>query len=91
MDTMADNIFGDFAHRLENRRTFSDRWGMTLGFMMETDDADDVTAYVKDSNQKDVPTIGENITSMEYKPRLTLSINDKKSNWSYFFDFTINK
>lgn len=86
MDTMADNIFGDFAHRLENRRTFSDRWGMTLGFMMETDDTDDVTAYVKDSNQKDVPTIGENITSMEYKPKITLSINDKKSNWSYYFE-----
>lgn len=86
MDTMADNIFGDFAHRLENRRTFSDRWGMTLGFMMETDDADDATAYTKDSNNNDIPTIGENITSMEYKPRLTLSINDKKSNWSYFFD-----
>lgn len=86
MDTMADNIFGDFAHRLENRRTFSDRWGMTLGFMMETDDADDATAYTKDSNNNDIPTIGENITSMEYKPRLTLSINDKKSNWSYYFE-----
>ena len=86
MDTMADNFFGTLAHKLENKRTFSDRWGMTLGFMMETDDADDATAYTKDSNNNDIPTIGENITSMEYKPRLTLSINDKKSNWSYFFD-----
>lgn len=81
MDTMADNIFGDFAHRLENRRTFSDRWGMTLGLMMETDDADD--AVDKD---KGTPVIGENITSMEYKPKITLSINDKKSNWSYYFE-----
>ena len=85
MDTMADNFFGGFAHKLENGRKFSDRWAMNIGFMIETDDTDDITAYVKDgANYKS--TIGDNITSMEYKPRLTLSINDKKSNWSYFFE-----
>lgn len=84
MDTMADNFFGTLAHKLENRRTFSDRWGMTLGLMMETDDADDYTDTHFDGSGAQI--IGDNITSMEYKPKLTLSINDKKSNWSYYFE-----
>ena len=80
MDTMADNFFGSFAHKLENRRSFSDRWGMTLGLTMEMDDVDDYTTYYQGVSSGDVAT------SMEYKPKLTLSINDKKSNWSYYFE-----
>ena len=42
MDTMADNFFGTLAHKLENNRPFSDRWGGTFGLIMETDDVDDL-------------------------------------------------
>lgn len=80
IDTMADNFFGSLAHKLENRRSFSDRWGMTLGLTMEMDDVDDYTTYYQGVSSGDVAT------SMEYKPKLTLSINDKKSNWSYYFE-----
>ena len=81
MDTMADNFFGTIAHKLENSRPFSDRWGGTFGFVMETDDSDDYTSYFGGGASS-----GDVATSMEYKPKLTLSLNDKKSNWSYYFE-----
>lgn len=81
MDTMADNFFGTFAHKLENNRPFSDRWGGTFGLIMETDDVDDYTKY--DDGH---PTSGDVATSMEYKPKMILSLNDKQSNWSYYFE-----
>lgn len=80
MDTMADNFFGTLAHKIENNRPFSDRWGGTLGIMMETDDADDYTSYFEGVSSGDVAT------SNQYKPKITLSLNDKQSNWSYFFE-----
>lgn len=81
MDTMADNFFGTLAHKLENNRPFSDRWGGTFGLIMETDDVDDYTKY--DNGH---PTSGDVATSMEYKPKMILSLNDKQSNWSYYFE-----
>lgn len=81
MDTMADNFFGTLAHKLENNRLFSDRWGGTFGLIMETDDVDDYTKY--DNGH---PTSGDVATSMEYKPKMILSLNDKQSNWSYYFE-----
>ena len=81
MDTMADNFFGTLAHKLENNRPFSDRWGGTFGLIMETDDVDDYTKY--DDGH---PTSGDVATSMEYKPKMILSLNDKQSNWSYYFE-----
>lgn len=81
MDTMADNFFGTLAHKLENNRPFSDRWGGTFGLIMETDDVDDYTKY--DNGH---PTSGDIATSMEYKPKMILSLNDKQSNWSYYFE-----
>lgn len=81
MDTMADNFFGTLAHKIENNRPFSDRWGGTFGLIMETDDVDDYTKY--DDGH---PTSGDVATSMEYKPKMILSLNDKQSNWSYYFE-----
>lgn len=81
MDTMADNFFGTLAHKLENNRPFSDRWGGTFGLIMETDDVDDYTKY--DNGH---PTSGDVATSMEYKPKMILSLNDKQFNWSYYFE-----
>lgn len=81
MDTMADNFFGTLAHKLENNRPFSDRWGGTFGLIMETDDVDDYTKY--DNGH---PTSGDVATSMEHKPKMILSLNDKQSNWSYYFE-----
>ena len=78
---MADNFFGSFAHSLENNRPFSDRWGGTFGLIMEGDDADDYTSYFGGNASS-----GDVATSMQYKPKITLSINDKKSNWSYYFE-----
>ncbi|WP_300372892.1 autotransporter outer membrane beta-barrel domain-containing protein, partial [Fusobacterium sp.] len=74
IDTMSDNIFGNFAHKLENSRKFSDRWGATLGFALDVED------------KNEFATIGDNVTSAEYKPKLTFSLNDKKSKWSYYFE-----
>lgn len=81
MDTMADNFFGTLAHKIENNRPFSDRWGGTFGIMMESDDADDSTSFFGGSASS-----GDSATSNQYKPKMTLSLNDKQSNWSYYFE-----
>ena len=81
MDTMADNFFGTLAHKIENNRPFSDRWGGTFGIMMESDDADDSTSYFGGAASN-----GDSATSNQYKPKMTLSLNDKQSNWSYYFE-----
>ena len=81
MDTMADNFFGTLAHKLENNRPLSDRWGGTFGIMMESDDADDSTSFFGGSASS-----GDSATSNQYKPKITLSLNDKQSNWSYYFE-----
>ena len=82
MDTMADNFFGTLAHKIENGRPFSDRWGGTFGIIMESDDIDDYTSYFGGKGA----TSGDVATSNQYKPKIILSLNDKQSNWSYYFE-----
>ena len=83
MDTMGDNgIFGPIFYGLENHKPKSDRWAGTFSLMLENEDATDRTYW--DSNGKLVG--GDYATSNEYKPKFTLSLNDKETNWSYYFE-----
>lgn len=83
MDTMGDNgIFGPIFYGLENHKPKSDRWAGTFSLMLENEDATDRTYW--NSNGKLVG--GDYATSNEYKPKFTLSLNDKQTNWSYYFE-----
>ena len=83
MDTMGDNgIFGPIFYGLENHKPKSDRWAGTFSLMLENEDASDRTYW--DYNGKLVG--GDYATSNEYKPKFTLSLNDKQTNWAYYFE-----
>lgn len=82
MDTMSDNlVFGPIFSGLENTRKVSDRWGGTFSLMLEAEDDSD-RAYYKNGYL----TSGDYATSMQMKPKFTLSLNDKKSKFSYYFE-----
>ena len=84
MDTMGDNgIFGPIFYGLENHKPKSDRWAGTFSLMLENEDATDRTYWHSESGTL---TGGDYATSNEYKPKFTLSLNDKKSNLAYYFE-----
>ena len=82
MDTMGKNLIAPLLYGLENNKPASDRWGGTFGLMLENEDATDRTYWNYNGNLVG----GDYATSNEYKPKFTLSLNDKKTAWSYYFE-----
>lgn len=84
MDTFADNfVVGPFLSGLENNKFTSDRWSGTFAFMFENEDDSDRVYYSQIDNSL---SSGDYATSMKMKPKFTLSLNDKKTKWSYYFE-----
>lgn len=84
MDTFADNfVVGPFLSGLENNKFTSDRWSGTFAFMFENEDDSDRVYY---SQINDSLSSGDYATSTKVKPKFTLSLRDKKSKWSYYFE-----
>ncbi len=84
MDTFADNfVVGPFLSGLENNKFTSDRWSGTFALMMESEDDSDRVYY---SQIDDSLSSGDYATSTKVKPKFTLSLRDKKSKWSYYFE-----
>ena len=84
MDTFADNfVVGPFLSGLENNNFTSDRWSGTFAFMFENEDDSDRVYY---SQIDDSLSSGDYATSTKVKPKFTLSLRDKKSKWSYYFE-----
>lgn len=84
MDTFADNfVVGPFLSGLENNKFTSDRWSGTFAFMFENEDGSDRVYY---SQIDDSLSSGDYATSTKVKPKFTLSLRDKKSKWSYYFE-----
>lgn len=84
MDTMADTpIFGPLLSGIENTRLSSDRWSGTFALMMESEDDSDRVYYSQIDNSL---SSGDYATSMKMKPKFTLSLRDKKTKWSYYFE-----
>ncbi len=84
MDTFADNfVVGPFLSGLENNKFTSDRWSETFAFMFENEDDSDRVYY---SQIDDSLSSGDYATSTKVKPKFTLSLRDKKSKWSYYFE-----
>lgn len=84
MDTFADNfVVGPFLSGLENNKFTSDRWSGTFAFMFENEDNSDRVYYSQIDNSLNS---GDYATSMLVKPKFTLSLRDKKTKWSYYFE-----
>lgn len=71
----------DFKLQASERRK-SERWGGTFAFMFENEDDSDAVSYTNDGYL----TSGTTITSMKMKPKFTLTLNDKQSKFSYYFE-----
>ncbi|ERT69157.1 hypothetical protein HMPREF0202_00891 [Cetobacterium somerae ATCC BAA-474] len=60
----------------------SDRWRGTVNILLEAEDDSDRTYFDMDGN----PYPGDYAASTLYVPKLTMSLNDLKSKWSYYFE-----
>ncbi|MHA5067330.1 hypothetical protein [Cetobacterium somerae] len=60
----------------------SDRWRGTVNILLEAEDDSDRTYFDMDGN----PYPGDYAASTLYAPKLTMSLNDLKSKWSYYFE-----
>ena len=60
----------------------SDRWRGTVNVLLEAEDDSDRTYFDMDGN----PYPGDYAASTLYVPKLTMSLNDLKSKWSYYFE-----
>lgn len=84
MDTMADApLVGPLLSGLENIKPSSDRWSGTFALMMDSEDDSDRVYYSQIDNSL---SSGDYATSMKMKPKFTLSLRDKKTKWSYYFE-----
>ena len=83
MDTMADTpILGPILSGLENTKLSSDRWTGTFALMMESEDDSNRAYYDSMGNLMS----GDYATSTKMKPKFTLSLRDKQTKWSYYFE-----
>lgn len=60
----------------------SDRWRGTINLLLEVEDDSDRVYFDMDGN----PYPGDYAASTLYIPKLTMSLNDLKSKWSYYFE-----
>ena len=60
----------------------SDRWRGTVNLLLEAEDDSDRVYFDMDGN----PYPGDYAASTLYAPKLTMSLNDLKSKWSYYFE-----
>ena len=72
LDTYFDNLAGNK----------SDRWRGTVNFLLEAEDDSDRVYF--DSEGGAFP--GDYAASTLYVPKITMSLNDLKSKWSYYFE-----
>jgi putative surface-exposed virulence protein len=88
MDRMSDLfITGPLLGSIENSKPYSRRWTGVAGFILESEDDSDRSYYNnidKDSNQSH--SRGDYATSLKLKPKFTLSLNDRDTKWSYYFE-----
>uniref|UniRef100_UPI0026299E98 hypothetical protein n=1 Tax=Fusobacterium sp. TaxID=68766 RepID=UPI0026299E98 len=78
MDRLSDPfIIGPILSKIENTKNKSSRWGGSLTASLETTD---------DTNRP-----ADYVPSYQLKPKLALSLNDKKTKYSYYFETYVVK
>lgn len=86
MDRMSDLfVTAPLLGGIENSKPYSNRWTGVFGIVLEAEDDSDRSYYTE-------PTMGEEhsrgdyATSLKLKPKFTLSLRDKQTKWSYYFE-----
>ena len=88
MNRMSDLfVTGPLLGNIENSKPYSRRWTGVASFILDGEDDSDRSYYNhidKDSNQSH--SRGDYATSLKLKPKFTLSLNDRDTKWSYYFE-----
>lgn len=83
MDRMSDVfVMGPILSGIENTRLHSNRWNGVMSLMMEAED-DTNRPYYDETGKL---SSGDYATSLKLKPKFTLSLNDRETKWSYYFE-----
>ena len=88
MDRMSDLfVTGPLLGNIENSKPYSRRWTGVASFILDGEDDSDKSYY---NNEKLDPnkshSRGDYATSLKLKPKFTLSLNDRDTKWSYYFE-----
>ncbi|WP_300361060.1 autotransporter outer membrane beta-barrel domain-containing protein [Fusobacterium sp.] len=88
MDRLSDPfIIGPILNKIENTKNQSSRWGGSLTASLETTDDSNRSYYLPNGEHSS----GDYTSSYQLKPKLALSLNDKKTKYSYYFETYVAK
>lgn len=88
MDRLSDPfIIGPILSKIENTKFQSNRWGGSLTASLETTDDSNRSYYLPNGEHSS----GDYTASYQLKPKLALSLNDKQTKYSYYFETYVAK
>lgn len=88
MDRLSDPfIIGPILSKIENTKFQSNRWGGSLTASLETTDDSNRSYYLPNGEHSS----GDYTVSYQLKPKLALSLNDKQTKYSYYFETYVAK
>lgn len=83
MDRMSDLfVTGPLLGNIENGKPYSKRWTGVASFILDGEDDSDRSYYTEQKEH----SRGDYATSLKLKPKFTLSLNDRDTKWSYYFE-----
>ena len=83
MDRMSDLfVTGPLLGNIENSKPYSRRWTGVASFILDGEDDSDKSYYTEQKEH----SRGDYATSLKLKPKFTLSLNDRDTKWSYYFE-----
>lgn len=83
MDRMSDLfVTGPLLGNIENSKPYSRRWTGVASFILDGEDDSDKSYYTERKEH----SRGDYATSLKLKPKFTLSLNDRDTKWSYYFE-----
>ena len=83
MDRMSDLfVTGPLLGNIENSKPYSNRWTGVASFILDGEDDSDRSYYTEQKEH----SRGDYATSLKLKPKFTLSLNDRDTKWSYYFE-----
>ena len=83
MNRMSDLfVTGPLLGNIENSKPYSRRWTGVASFILDGEDDSDRSYYTEQKEH----SRGDYATSLKLKPKFTLSLNDRDTKWSYYFE-----
>lgn len=86
MDRMSDLfVTGPLLGNIENSKPYSRRWTGVASFILDGEDDSD-RSYYTEPIMGEEHSRGDYATSLKLKPKFTLSLKDRDTKWSYYFE-----